>query len=226
MKQLAPQDRPREKLERAGVDTLGDNELLAILIGHGTATVGALDVANHLLAAAGGIHGLTRLHRDELADIPGVGAAIAARIIAGVELGRRTLTLSPAERPHLATPQETAGFLLPRFGAFPIERLGVLLVDARHRLLRTRLLSSGSLDATVAHPRDVFREAMLAAAAGVIVFHNHPSGDARPSPDDYLLTRRLAAAGELMGIDLVDHLILADNTYFSFREKGRLEWPG
>jgi len=222
MKFLALQDRPREKLERAGVDTLGDNELLAILIGHGTAQTNALDVANGLLACSGGVHGLTRIHRDEMAEVPGVGAAVAARIIAAVELGRRTLTLSPAERPQFATPHETAGFLLPRFSAFPVERLGVLLLDARHRLVRTRLLSSGSRDSTVVHPREVFREAMLAAASGVVVFHNHPSGDARPSPEDYLLTRRLAAAGQIMGIDLVDHLILADNTYYSFREKGRL----
>jgi len=222
MKHLAEQDRPREKLERAGVDALGDNELLAVLIGHGTAQASALDVANDVLGCSAGVHGLTRMHRDELADIAGVGAAVAARIIAGVELGRRTLTLPPAERPQFMTPHETAGFLLPRFGAFPVERCGVLLLDARHRLLRTRLLSSGSRDATVVHPREVFREAMLGAASGVIVFHNHPSGDALPSPEDYLLTRRLMSAGELLGIDLVDHLILADNSYYSFLEKGRI----
>jgi DNA repair protein RadC len=222
MKDLAPHDRPREKLERAGVDTLGDNELLAVLIGHGMAGVSALAVANRVLLAANGVHGLTRIHRDEIAAVPGVGVAVAARIQAAVELGRRTLTQSPADRPQLLTPRSIAGFLLPRFGAFPIERFGILLLDARHRVIRTRLLSSGSRDASVAHPREVFREAILASACAVVLFHNHPSGDATPSADDYSLTRRLVTAGGLMGIDVVDHLILADNQYCSMRQIGRM----
>jgi DNA repair protein RadC len=222
MKHLAIEDRPREKLERSGADALGDNELLALVIGHGTSSTSALDVANGILAVSGGIHGLTRMHRDELAAIAGVGAALAARTLAAVELGRRTLTQRPPERPQLTSPRDIAGLLLPRFGAFPVERLGVLLLDARHRLIRTRLLSSGSRDAALTHPREVFREAMLASASAVVLFHNHPSGDARPSAEDYLLTRRLVAAGQIIGIDLVDHLILADNTYFSFVQAGRL----
>lgn len=221
MRQLAPHDRPREKLERAGVDALGDNELLALLLGHGTARTGAFAIAERLLAASGGVHGLTRMHRDELAALPGLGVATAARILAAVELGRRTLTMSPAERPQLSSPRAVAGFLLPRFGAFGVERFGVLVLDARHRLIRARLLSSGSRDASLAHPREVFREGILAAASGIVVFHNHPSGDASPSVEDLLLTRRLVAAGELVGIDLVDHLILADNSYWSFRESGK-----
>ena len=221
MRHLGLDDRPREKLERAGVDALGDNELVAILIGHGTATAGALAVADRLLAASGGVHGLTRMHRDEVTALPGLGVATASRILAAVELGRRTLTVSPAERPQLASPRDVAGFLLPRFGAFPVERFGVVLLDARHRVIRARLLSSGSRDASLAHPRDVFREGILAAASGIVVFHNHPSGDASPSVEDLLLTRRLVAAGELVGIDLVDHVILADNAYWSFRETGK-----
>ncbi len=222
MKDLAPHDRPREKLERAGVDTLGDNELLAVLIGHGTAGASALVVANRVLGATDGVHGLTRTRRDEIAAVSGVGPAVAARILAAVELGRRTLTQSPADRPQLLTARDMAGFLLPRFGAFPIERFGILLLDARHRVIRTRLLSSGSQDASVAHPREVFREAILASACAVVLFHNHPSGDATPSADDYSLTRRFVDAGALMGIEVVDHLILADNQYCSIRQIGHL----
>ena len=222
MRDLAPQDRPREKLERAGAAMLGDNELLAVLIGHGTATAGALAVANGLLTAAGGVHGLTRIHRDQLASFPGIGPAMAARVLAAIELGRRTLTSSAAERPQLISPREMAGFLLPRYGACPVEQFGVLMLDARHRLIRTRLLSTGGTDISLAHPRELFREAVMAAASAVAVFHNHPSGDPTPSADDYALTRRLAAAGEIMGIELVDHLILADNTYCSFRMMRKL----
>jgi DNA repair protein RadC len=221
MKELAPHDRPREKLERAGAASLGDNELLALLIGHGTARASALNAANRLLSARG-VHGLPRMHLDELAEVPGIGTAVAARIAAAIELGRRTLMVSPSARPRLATAREAAEILLPQFGTFPVERFGVLLLDARHRLLRARLLSSGSRDASLVHPREVFREAVLGAASAVIAFHNHPSGDVTPSEEDVALTRRLIAAGKVMGIDLVDHIILADNRYYSVREMGRL----
>jgi DNA repair protein RadC len=222
MKDLATQDRPREKLERGGPQTLGDNELLALLIGHGTAHVSALGVANRLLAAANGVHGLTRLHREEMAGVPGVGAAVTARIMAGIELGRRTLMVSPAARPRLVTPHEVAQFLLPQFGAYPVERFGLLLLDARLRLIRVQVLSSGSRDASLVHPREVFREATLAAASAIVLFHNHPSGDAAPSDEDLALTRRMVSAGHLMGIEVVDHVILADNHYASLKLMGRL----
>jgi DNA repair protein RadC len=222
MKDLATHDRPREKLERGGPQMLGDNELLALLIGHGTRHVAALAVANRLLVAANGIHGLTRLHRDEMVGVPGIGAAVTARIMAGIELGRRTLTVSPAARPRLATPREVAQFLLPQFGAYPVERFGLLLLDARFRVIRAQLLSSGSRDASLVHPREVFREATLAAASAIVLFHNHPSGDAAPSEEDIALTRRMVKAGHLMGIEVVDHVILADNQYASLKQMGRL----
>jgi len=222
MKALASPDRPREKLARAGSDALGDNELLAVLLGSGTRGRSALDIANGLLDAAAGLRGLTRMSRDELSKTHGVGGARAARIQAAIELGRRSLTRDPAERPHFATPRDVASFLLPQYGNYPVERFGVLLLDTRHRLLRTRVLSVGSLDASVVHPREVFREAILAGAAAIVLFHNHPSGDPSPSRDDYSLTRRLVTAGDLVGIDVIDHIVLADSRYVSMKEQGRL----
>jgi DNA repair protein RadC len=222
MKVLASQDRPREKLARAGADALGDNELVAVLVGTGTRGRSALDVANVVLETAGGLRGLTRIGRDELSRTPGIGAVRAARLLAAIELGRRSLTRDPAERPQFGTPREVAEHLLPQFGSYPVERFGVLLLDTRHRLLRTRVLSIGSLDASVVHPREVFREAILAGAAAVVLFHNHPSGDPSPSRDDVALTRRLVTAGDLIGIDVIDHLVLADSRYASLKELGRL----
>ena len=222
MKEVASHDRPREKLARAGTDALGDNELVAVLIGTGTRGRTALDVANGLLETAGGLRGLTRMGRDELARTSGIGTVRAARILAAIELGRRSLTRDPAERPQFGTPREVAEHLLPQFGSYPVERFGVLLLDTRHRLLRTRILSIGSLDASVVHPREVFREAILAGAAAIVLFHNHPSGDPSPSRDDVALTRRLVTAGDLIGIDVIDHLVLADSRYASLKELGRL----
>ena len=218
MEDLAPHDRPREKLERSGVAALGDNELLALVLGHGTAGVSALAAASALLAVAGGTHGLTRVSRARLEQVPGVGAALASRVQAAVELGRRTLYLSPPARQRFLSPRDVGSFLVPRFGAYPVERFGVMMLDTRRRLIRVQLISVGSLDATAAHPREVFREATIAGAAGLVVFHNHPSGDPTPSVDDVGLTHRLAAAGEILGIHLDDHMILADTKYFSMRQ--------
>jgi DNA repair protein RadC len=215
---LAPHDRPREKLEKSGVVALGDNELLAVLIGHGTPRASALALANEVLTLAGGARGLTRLHRDQLARVRGIGRAQASRIQAAVELGRRTLLASARGRPRFMHPRDIAEYLLPEYGAHPIERFGVMLLDTRYRLLSTRLISVGSLDASVANPREVFREALLAGAAAVVVFHNHPSGDVTPSKDDIALTARLRQAGEIVGVELIDHLVLADAEYCSMRE--------
>lgn len=222
METLGPHDRPREKLDRWGVGTLGDNELLATVIGHGTAGASAMDIANQALALTGGVHGLTRRRLRELLGIPGFGEAQAARVLAAIELGRRTLAHAPADRPKFVEPRAMALFLMPQFGSHPVERAGVVLLDARLRLIRVRLLGSGSIDACTIHPRDVFREALTNGATGVVVFHNHPSGDPEPSRDDVELTRRLHAAGRIMGTRLVDHVILADTRYCSFRETGLL----
>ncbi len=174
MTELSPSDRPREKLLAHGARALGDNELVA------------LGVANELLTARGGLHGLVQARCDDLARVTGIGPARAARVVAAVE------------------------------------QFGVVLLDTRHRVLRTAVLTVGTLNSTSIEPRDVFREATLGGAAALVVFHNHPSGDPTPSPDDVEMTRRLVAAGVLMGIDVVDHMILGDVRYCSFKEMGQI----
>lgn len=218
VKHLAPHDRPREKLERGGVASLGDNELLAVLIGHGSGGSSAIVSANDVLAMAGGVHGLPTLRREQLERIVGIGPAQAGRILAAVEIGRRTLMTPEGARPQFLTPAHIAEFLLPRYGAHSVERFGVLLLDTRYRLIAARLLSVGSLDASLANPREVLREALLAAAPVLVAFHNHPSGDPSPSGDDIQLTRRLKIAGGVVGVALLDHMILARTTYCSMQE--------
>jgi DNA repair protein RadC len=222
MKDLSPDDRPREKLERHGAGALGDNELLAVVLGTGSRQADALVVANRALRACGGLHGLARSSIDDFVRIAGIGRAKATRLRAALELGRRTLTKSPGARVQLLTPRDAAAHLLPTFGSRPVEQFGVVLLDTKHYVVRTTIIAVGTLNATVVQPRDVFREALVAGAAAIVVFHNHPSGDPGPSPEDVELTRRLAAAGVLMGIHLVDHLILGDVRYCSLKETGRL----
>ena len=224
MVSLAPHDCPREKLERAGAAALGDNELVAVLIGQGAAGASALVIAYRVLVGAGGVHALVRMTSEELTDVDGIGRRQAARLQAALELGRRTLRSPPGLRPQLLHARAIAAVLAPDYGAYPVERFGVVLLDARHRLIRTRLVAVGALDASVIHPREVFRVAAVGGAAAIVAFPNHPSGDVTPSADDMVLTTRLARAGDLMGIPLLDHLILADTNYCSLREAGHRAW--
>jgi DNA repair protein RadC len=206
-----------------GPSSLADHELVAAVLGAGTRRQGSLSVAASLLDRAGGVHGLLAATVEELRAVAGVGPAKAARLLAAVELGRRTLTRDPADRVALRTPRDAALHLLPEYGARPVEHFGIVLLDAKHRLLKTLVLFVGTLDRSVVHPREIFREAAAARAASIILFHNHPSADPTPSLADVELTQRLVAAGTLMGIDVVDHLILSATRYCSLRETGRLE---
>ena len=165
MKTLAPHDRPREKLERIGVAGLGDNELLALVLGHGAPRAGALELANAVLGAVGGLHGLARASLDELRAVPGIGGARAAQLLAAIEAGRRTLLRGRRERIQIVTPRQIAELLIPQFGTKAVEHFGVVLLDTKHRVMRTSIVSVGSLDASVVHPREVFREATMAGAA-------------------------------------------------------------
>jgi DNA repair protein RadC len=222
MKVVAPHDRPREKLERVGAGGLGDNELLAIVLGHGVPRASALELANAVLDAVGGLHGLARATTDDVRRVPGIGAARAAQLIAAVEAGRRTLVRARRDRVQFVAPRDAAEFLVPQFGTRPVEQFGVVLLDTKHRVLRTTLLSVGTLDASIVHPREVFRAATSAGAAALVLFHNHPSGDPTPSEDDVALTKRLVRAGDLMGIPVLDHVIVAENRFCSLKDRGDL----
>jgi DNA repair protein RadC len=222
VKEIDPHDRPREKLAQLGAASLGDNELLAIVIGSGVRTMGALAVANAALEQADGVHGLARTSHDALRKLKGLGPARAAQVLAALELGRRALLRRPPARAQLRSPHEVAAYLLPTYGGRPIEQFGMVMLDAKHRVLRTSIVSVGALDSTVVQPREVFREAMTTGAIAIVVFHNHPSGDPTPSDDDFALTDRLVEAGALIGIEVLDHVVLGDGQFCSMRELGRL----
>jgi DNA repair protein RadC len=220
MAKVAVVDRPREKLARVGAEALGDNELIALVLGSGTRSRGALVVAQDVIEAAGEAQGLLRIGIDELCRVPGVGQSRAARLLAAVELGRRTLFVDRGDRPQMLSTKDVVDYLAPRYAGFAVERFGVMLLDQKQRVMRSVILSTGTVEASVSHPRDLFRVAMLASASHVVAFHNHPSGDPAPSVHDRIMTRRLRVAGELIGIDLMDHIILGGTTFFSFKAEG------
>jgi DNA repair protein RadC len=210
--------RPREKLGQTGLHALSDQELLALVLGHGVRGRGALTLAGDILVSTGGIHGLARATSDQLAFETGLGPATAARLVAAIEMGRRTLQRQPEPRTKIPNARELAAYLMPLYGASHVERFGVVLVDTKYQLIRVRVIAVGSSDAVTAEPREVFRDALLGGAAAVVLFHNHPSGDPTPSPDDVSLTHRMINAGRVVGIDVIDHLIVGDARYFSMRE--------
>ena len=217
---LPEAERPRERLARHGAAALSNRELLAVLLGTGTRRDSVLDVASRLQSA--GLHQLAARTLPELAAERGVGAAKAARVLAALELGARVASHGGASAPLLKTPEDAARHVLARYAARPVETFGLLALDVRHRLRREAVISVGCLTSSLVHPREVFQEAVLARAAAIVLFHNHPSGDPEPSADDLALTRRLAAAGSLMGIEVLDHLVLGAGRYVSLKQRGAL----
>ena len=224
MKLLPADDRPREKLIEHGPDILSNSELLAILIRTGTTERSALDIAREL-TDNGGLYSNIAQARSvaDLSKIKGLGPAKAATILAAVELGRRVAGADPQKKVKLSSPEACVNYLMPRMRYEQQEKFLVLLLDSKNQLLKCQQVSEGTLNASVVHPREVFAPAMLHRAACVLAAHNHPSGDPAPSIEDRKLTQALEATGTVMGIPLLDHIIIGDGRYFSFRENGYLD---
>lgn len=213
------QERPRERLRGLGSAALSARELLALLVGSGNAGRSALGVASALLDRSGGsLRRLATLTPAELESTSGVGPAVAARLAAGLELGRRLAREGPVERPRIRGPRDVYEQCAPRVRDMTQEEFRILLLNSRHALLREVVVTRGVLDGSLVHPREVFRPAIAESAAAVVLVHNHPSGNPDPSSEDREVTRQLAAAGRLIGIHVVDHLIIGDGRWYSFAE--------
>jgi DNA repair protein RadC len=177
-------------------------------------------VADGLLAS--GLRGLAARSLEDLEGVRGLGRAKAARVLAALELGGRVASEWGGPAPCLRTPEEVARHLGPRYASRPVETFGLLALDIRHRLKKEAVVSVGCLTASLVHPREVFQEAVVARAAALVLFHNHPSGDPEPSAEDVSLTRRLAGAGALMGIEVLDHVVLGAGRFVSLKQRGVL----
>lgn len=220
VRDLPEEERPRERLARHGAAALSNRELLALLVGSGSAQLSALDVADRLVGS--GLRGLACRSLAELEHQQGLGRAKAARLLAALELGVRVASEGCGASTSFRTPEESARYLLPRYASRPVETFGLLALDVRHRLKREAVISVGCLTASLVHPREVFQEAVVSRAAALVLFHNHPSGDPEPSAEDVSLTRRLASAGALMGIEVLDHLVLGAGRFVSLKQRGVL----
>ncbi len=224
IREMPQDDRPREKLIARGADALSDSELIAILLRTGLPGANAVQVARQLLERYQSLSGLSRCTLDELSTIAGVGPAKAMQLVATFKLGQRLAKETYAQA-KIDTPELVYEMLGAEMRGLHKESLRVLLLDTRYRLIRSEQISLGSVNESIAHPRDVFRPAVISSAFAVVVVHNHPSGDPSPSQADHSLTRRLAEAAELLQIRLLDHIIIGAPAegrppYFSFREAG------
>ena len=223
IKQWAPEDRPTERLQRLGTDSLTDAELLAILIGSGTSQYSAVDIAKHVLGKFGGnLNTLGKARFDEFEDIEGVGTQTACKIMAAVELGRRRQTATAELRPDMSTATRIYNYMLPKMQDLNHEEFGVLLMNQNYKLLKAERISIGGITETSADIRIIMRDAVLNNATILAVCHNHPSGSISPSRQDDMLTQSIQKACQLMRIHFLDHVIVTDGAYYSYHEQGKI----
>lgn len=221
IKSWAPEDRPREKLILKGKSTLSDAELLAILLGSGTRKMSAVDIGKRLLQyASNSLNQLAQLSAKQLMTVQGIGEAKAITIIAALELGRRRKEIDPEERPKIGGSMDAFQLLRSDFQDIPYETFWIILLNRANRVLRKYQVSQGGVTGTVADPKIIFKAALEELASGIILAHNHPSGNLTASQADIDLTKKLTAGGRLLEIQVLDHLIIAGQKYYSFADEG------
>ena len=220
LKELPAEERPRERLHAYGAQALTTAELIAILIRVGNAQRSAVSLGEYLLAEFGSIQGVATATPEQLAKVKGLGKAKAAQIKAAIEFGNRLSLFTEDARPSIGGPRDVANLLMPDLRYQKKEHLKSLLMDTKNRVLAIKTVSIGDLSSSIVHPREVFKDAVVASAASLIIAHNHPSGDPTPSSEDVAVTKRLMQAGEIMGIDLLDHIVIGDGVFASLKERG------
>jgi len=222
MKDVPKEERPRERLIKYGESHLSNQELLAILLGSGTRSESVMDLASRLLMHFEGLKLLSDATIEELTAIKGIGNAKGVIILAALELGKRINQYKPEERYTVRSPEDGANFVMEEMRSLNQEHLVVLFLNTKNQVIHRQTIFIGSLNASIVHPREIFREAVKRSSASIICAHNHPSGDPTPSQEDIHVTRRLVEAGKIMGIDVLDHLVIGNNRFISLKEKGYL----
>jgi DNA repair protein RadC len=221
IRDLPASERPRERLQKFGAEALSAQEILSLILGRGISGESVTMTAQRLLSNFGGLKGIAGASLEELSGVKGIGPAKASQIKAAFELANRLEGYPESGMaPLVKTPEEVVSLVKPGLKGKKKEHFQALLLDTRSRLIRIAGISIGSLDASIVHPREVFKEAVSASAASVIFVHNHPSGDPAPSEDDIKLTKRLAEAGEIMGIEVLDHVIIGGDGFRSLKREG------
>ena len=216
-------ERPRERLLKLGSEALSVQEILALILGRGIKGESVMVTSQRLMSRFGNLEGIASASIEELTQIKGIGPAKASQLKAAVELGKRLESGSDEkQRPTVKSPDDVAAVVRTQLKGKKKEHFLVLCLDTRNRLINCKPVSIGSLDTSIVHPREAFEEAISSSAASVIFVHNHPSGDPEPSKEDIVLTRRLVEVGEIMGINVLDHIIVCDKDYLSLKARNLL----
>lgn len=222
IKDVPKEDRPRERLLKLGSSHLSNQELLATLLGSGTKEESVMALSNRVLMHFEGLKLLNDATIEELIAIKGIGTAKGVLMLAAIELGKRMNQYRPNDRYVIRSPEDGADYVMEEMRSLNQEHFVVLFLNTKNQIIHRQTIFIGSLNTSIVHPREVFREAVKRSAASIIVAHNHPSGDPTPSQEDIHVTRRLVESGKMIGIELLDHLIIGDRKFVSLKEKGYL----
>jgi len=222
IKDMPARLRPRERLLDQGPEFLSDIELLAIMLRTGSAEASAVELATALLGHFGGLKQLLGASTEELGAFKGIGPAKVAQIRAALELGRRVAMARALDMPSIRSPENAAALVMEEMRHLDREHFWALLLNTKNQVLARETISIGTLNSSAIHPRELFKAAIKRSAAGVILVHNHPSGDPTPSQQDIEATKRLIEAGNIIGIEVLDHLVIGDNKFVSFKAEGLL----
>ena len=220
LREVPPEERPRERLQVRGAGGLTTAELIALVWGSGSRGMNAVDLAEHALASLDGVSGLARASAHELQEVPGVGPARAAQLEAAFELGRRLLADWPTGRWQIRSPRDVADRMVLQMGRLEREELRAVLLNTKNVVLRAVTVYQGNVSSSLVRIGELFRDAVRWNASGIILVHNHPSGDPTPSPEDLHLTAEALAAGRLLDIELLDHLVIGHDAWLSLRDRG------
>ncbi|MCQ4088174.1 DNA repair protein RadC [Saccharibacillus sp. JS10] len=220
LRDLPREERPRERMLKYGAQALSHAELLAILLRTGTHSESAIMIAQRILGQSGGLRGLADYGIEELIEIKGIGPAKALQLKAAMELGRRIVASRLSESVTIRSPKDAAELLTEQLRYLQKEHFVCLFLNTKNVVIAQETLSIGSLNASIVHPREVFRAAIKYSSASIVCAHNHPSGDPTPSPEDLAITKRLVEAGQIVGIDVLDHIVVGDGRFISLKEQG------
>ncbi|WNY24663.1 hypothetical protein MsAc7_01870 [Methanolapillus millepedarum] len=221
MKDLPVNERPQERLLKSGPESLSNAELLAVILRTGTKNRNVLDLCQQVLSEYS-LKKLSRLSVSELKKTHGIGEAKACQIVSLFELSRRLESYTEEPKRLIKSPEDIFSFIYPKIREEKREKFIVLCLDTKNRVIREEVISIGSLNASIVHPREIFRPALMESAAAIVLIHNHPSGDPTPSPEDLDVTARIAGCGHLLGIEVLDHIIVGDGCFLSLKQEGKI----
>lgn len=222
IKELPTAERPRERLLRYGAASLSNSELIAIILRTGNKNENILNLSSRIIKERGGLNGLLNSEIEDFTRLKGIGVAKASQLIALSELSKRFKCYKSGEKYKISSPKDAAMYVMEEMRYLKQEILKVLMLDMKNHVIYEKNVSMGSLNSSIVHPREVFKEAIVKNSASIIILHNHPSGECTPSKEDIQVTQRIKESGRIIGIELMDHIVIGDGNFTSLKEKGLL----